>query len=72
MTTSDSHYEGLLLAGSRMAYPIFPCSRYSYSSGLAKAASPRNSNRRSFLLVSFHHRLKEFLPAIGTMHVSGS
>ena len=36
-----------------MAYPIFPCSRYSYSSGLAKAASPRNSNRSPFFWYPF-------------------
>src|SRR5918999_2710656 len=33
---------------SRMAYPIFFCSKYRYTSGLAKAASPRDNSRSPF------------------------
>ena len=39
---------------------------------LAKGGITPEQQPPSLPLVSFHHRLKEFLPAIGTMHVSGS
>ena len=39
---------------------------------LPKGGITREQQPQSLFLVSFHHRLKEFLPALGVMDVAGS